>query len=482
MGWASIESAARGRTEHSPTSDSYPDTVVRRTSFTAGGGLGWRISALETPRETPAPWKIVVITGAPSWAEYWAETLAGLPQDREMIVVDRPGYGASEPQEPVRDIRVQAQALSPLLQAARGQKIILVGQDMATAIAALMAEAHPGKVESLVLLSGFFSGSLAPRRGNCWTVVAKADLAGPALYDLRQRWSNAPATTAATRLRPARRPAPPLDPRSDMIHGDKDDFAPIEVAERAWPPSSPPAGRSTSLRSPAGQPLPERPAPGRAADRRHLEACIPARLALGTFRWPKLPAINLPGVSWRRRAARCGLSLDRRLRQQAEDRRRAQHHLSQGGSLATDRKTKKPRPPAASRWSLRIAVISTGFHSAAASTPTTTAFSPAIAARAFGWPFSRSHSSSTPRTRSRPGRMIAVSATSHAPPAARRDLLRRAHEAGEAEQRAGQGLRRCHSRPGSRPGSASPGPPRQLCSISGSTTWPPPNTRAAPAR
>ena len=112
MGWASFESAMRGRTEHAPTSADYPDTVVRRTSFIAGGGLGWRISALETPRATPAPWKIVVITGAPSWAEYWAETLAELPADREMIVVDRPGYGASERAEPVTDIRVQAQALA----------------------------------------------------------------------------------------------------------------------------------------------------------------------------------------------------------------------------------------------------------------------------------------------------------------------------------------------------------------------------------
>src|SRR5258708_17860211 len=128
MGWASFESAVRGRTEHAPTSADYPDHQVRRTSFMAGGGLGWRISALETPRETPAPWKVVVITGAPSWAEYWAETMAELPADREMIVVDRPGYGASEPAQPVTDIRIQAEALAPLLVAARGQKVMLVGQ------------------------------------------------------------------------------------------------------------------------------------------------------------------------------------------------------------------------------------------------------------------------------------------------------------------------------------------------------------------
>ena len=80
MGWACIEAAAKGRTEHAPLSEDYPDTVVRRTSFIAGGGHGWRILALETPRATPAPWRIVVITGAPSWAEYWAETLAALPE------------------------------------------------------------------------------------------------------------------------------------------------------------------------------------------------------------------------------------------------------------------------------------------------------------------------------------------------------------------------------------------------------------------
>src|SRR5689334_4027035 len=146
MGWAAIEAAARGRTEHAPTAADYPDTVVRRTHFIAGGGHGWKISALETPRAEPAPWKIVVITGAPSWAEYWAETLAELPQDREMIVVDRPGYAGSEPLHPVPDIRVQAEALSPVLQTPPGQKLLLVGQSYGAAIASIMAAENPGRV------------------------------------------------------------------------------------------------------------------------------------------------------------------------------------------------------------------------------------------------------------------------------------------------------------------------------------------------
>ena len=153
LGLACLQAAAAGRTEHTPTSADYPEDVVHRTWFEAGAGHGWRISALETPREPPAPWKIVVITGAPSWSEYWAPTMAALPADREMIVVDRPGFAASEPLDCVPDIRVQAEALAPLLQPRQGQRILLVGQSYGAAIATLMAEANPRKVAGVVLLS-----------------------------------------------------------------------------------------------------------------------------------------------------------------------------------------------------------------------------------------------------------------------------------------------------------------------------------------
>ena len=35
LGWACLESAASGRTEHVPTSQDYPDSVMRRISFEA---------------------------------------------------------------------------------------------------------------------------------------------------------------------------------------------------------------------------------------------------------------------------------------------------------------------------------------------------------------------------------------------------------------------------------------------------------------
>ena len=286
MGWACIECAATGRTEHAPTSADYPDTVIRRTSFYAGGGHGWKISALETPREEPAPWRIVVITGAPSWAEYWAETMAELPQDREMIVVDRPGYAASEPAHAVTDIRTQAEALAPLLHAAPGQKVLLVGQSYGAAIASLMAEANPNRVAALVLLSGFF-GETGPTARWLLDTGAKALKVIP--RDLRHAVME--ASGQRPQLAHARRALERLTLPIHMIHGDKDDFAPIEVAERL--------SREVRTRRPinfvrtegANHFLNDGPAEQLIAA---LESCIPQKKAAWTFRLPKLPQIRFP--------------------------------------------------------------------------------------------------------------------------------------------------------------------------------------------
>ena len=285
MGWAAIEAAAKGRTEHAPLSDDYPDHVVRRTSFLSGGGHGWRISALETPRETPAPWRIVVITGAPSWAEYWAEILAELPQDREMIVVDRPGYGVSEPLHPVTDIRVQAQALAPVLNAPRGQKVLLVGQSYGAAIASLMAEANPAKVAGLVLLSGFF-GEPGP------TAKWLLDMGMKALKVIPRDLRHAVIEASGQReqLVYAKRALARVNAPIHMIHGDKDDFAPIEVAERLAKEAVTRRPIRFARAAGANHFLNDGPAQELIAA---LEACIPERKPW-TFRWPQMPKLSLP--------------------------------------------------------------------------------------------------------------------------------------------------------------------------------------------
>jgi pimeloyl-ACP methyl ester carboxylesterase len=227
IGLACIEAAATGRTEHVPTSADYSDDLVRRIHFDAGGGHGWRISALETPRDKPAPWKIVVVTGAPSWSEYWAPALAALPENREMIVVDRPGFAGSEPFDCVPDIRVQAEALAPLLKAAPGQRILLVGQSYGAAIATLMAAANPKRVAGVVLLSSFLGVTGPTAR---WLVDWGSHVLGLIPRDLRNAVQE--VSHQAEQLSYMRAALEELSVPVHVLHGDSDDFAPIELAER----------------------------------------------------------------------------------------------------------------------------------------------------------------------------------------------------------------------------------------------------------
>ncbi|HEX8233181.1 MAG TPA: alpha/beta hydrolase [Caulobacteraceae bacterium] len=219
--------ALTGKREHVPTGEEYPEQVVKRVSFEAGGGYGWKLSALWSPRETPAPWKIVVVTGAPSWAEYWAPVIAALPPDREMLVVDRPGFAHSEPFECVPDLHTQAEALLPALRSVPGQKVLLVGQSYGAAIATLMAHMRPKDIAGLVLLSGYF-GHAGPT-ARFWVDMGKRVL-GFIPRDLK----NAVTEVAgqAGQLNRVFRLLTQHPLLVTFIHGDEDDFAPIEVARR----------------------------------------------------------------------------------------------------------------------------------------------------------------------------------------------------------------------------------------------------------
>jgi pimeloyl-ACP methyl ester carboxylesterase len=226
MGFAAWSCGHGKRREHLPVSQEYSPDVVERFSFPAGGGYPWTLSALRTPRPTPAPWRIVVITGAPSWAEYWSPAMADLPFNREMVVVDRPGFACSEPEVCVPDITVQAKALAPLLEPVPGQRVLLVGQSYGAAIATLMAANQPDRIDSLLLLSGFF-GELGPTAhmlvelgARCWPLIPR-DLRNAITEVKGQRPQLRKMRAALSRL------TVPLY----SVHGDRDDFAPLQVAQ-----------------------------------------------------------------------------------------------------------------------------------------------------------------------------------------------------------------------------------------------------------
>jgi pimeloyl-ACP methyl ester carboxylesterase len=142
-----------------------------------------------------------------------------------MWVVDRPGFGCSEPAECVPDLAVQTAALGPLLDCAPGQRVLLVGQSYGAAIAALMAAARPDKVGALVLLSGLF-GEMGP------TAAGLVDLGrrvhGVIPRDLRNAITEVRAQPP--QLLVVREALSRLSMPIHIVHGEDDDFAPIAAA------------------------------------------------------------------------------------------------------------------------------------------------------------------------------------------------------------------------------------------------------------
>lgn len=210
-----------------PTSSSYPAGTMERTEFVAGVAEGWRISALQTPERPDATWKVVIITGTPSWSEYWAPTIAGLPQTRELIVADRPGFRDSEPQDAVPDLVTQAEALAPMLEAREGQRVLLVGQSFGAPVATLMAERYADRVDAVVLMSAYFGdrGPTARRMigaGQLFHGLLPRDLKN-SISEVTAQTDQLPVVWAA--LRGLRQPIV-------FVHGDADTFVPLEADQR----------------------------------------------------------------------------------------------------------------------------------------------------------------------------------------------------------------------------------------------------------
>jgi pimeloyl-ACP methyl ester carboxylesterase len=213
--------------ERFPTSAAYPEGTMERVEFVAGVPERWRISALATPERPEASWKIVIITGTPSWSEYWAPTIAGLPETRELIVADRPGFRSSEPEDAVRDIAKQAEALAPMLAARPGQRVLLVGQSFGAPVATLMAARYPAQVDALVLVSAYF-GDRGPTARR---MIGLGQFVRPILpRDFRN-------SIAEVSAQPAQLPGVwqalrGLNQPLVFVHGDDDSFVPLAADQR----------------------------------------------------------------------------------------------------------------------------------------------------------------------------------------------------------------------------------------------------------
>lgn len=214
--------------ERFPVSRDYPAGTMERISFQAPAPTNWRISALTTGDRPDATWKIVILTGTPSWSEFWAPTIAAAPPTREVMVADRPGFQTSEPRDAVRDLALQAEALSPMLATTHpGERVLVIGQSFGAPIATLMAQRYRDQVSALVLVSPYFGdrGPTARRLIGVGSIVQgmlPRDLKN-SISEMRGQRDQLPAVWQALRG---------LDQPVVFIHGDNDTFVPLAASQR----------------------------------------------------------------------------------------------------------------------------------------------------------------------------------------------------------------------------------------------------------
>lgn len=126
------------------------DTSHLRRAIDVGEPLNARVSYVRTgPVDGQT---VILVHGTPGSASGWDEYLLDPPPETELIALDRPGFGFSDPQAAVPQLEAQVAAVLALMPT-DGRKVVLAGHSLGGAVVAMAAARCPQRVSALVLLA-----------------------------------------------------------------------------------------------------------------------------------------------------------------------------------------------------------------------------------------------------------------------------------------------------------------------------------------
>ena len=200
-------------------------TEGMRSSMFVGNALDARISFLRVG--DPAGPCVVLVHGTPGSATGWADYLVAPPAGADVVALDRPGFGASDPGGAVTSLATQAAAIMALLATDR-RPVVLLGHSLGAPIvawaAARLAAEQPDRSVAIVMLAG----SLDPAQERVHALQHVGAWA-PVQWLLPRAIRNANAELMA--LKPELEALGPMlltvKARVVIVHGTADDLVPV---------------------------------------------------------------------------------------------------------------------------------------------------------------------------------------------------------------------------------------------------------------
>jgi pimeloyl-ACP methyl ester carboxylesterase len=166
---------------------------------------------------------VIMVHGTPGSATAWSDYLLSPPPGTEVVALDRPGFGRSDPEGAMTSLADQAAAVLALMPSA-GRPVLLLGHSLGGAVVARVAADHPERVNALVLLAASLDPameSIHPMQWvGTWALVRM-------LLPRSLRNANAELIALKPELESLAAALPRITAKVVIVHGTQDDLVPV---------------------------------------------------------------------------------------------------------------------------------------------------------------------------------------------------------------------------------------------------------------